>query len=131
GPQDTGAQDANSARKLVVAKTLNKLDWANSQLGPGDVPHEIKKLKGQSGPELQVHGSGNMIQTLLKNALIDEFRLKIFPITPGDGKRLFAEGAIPAGFKLIDCKTSTRGVIVYNYQREGEVKTGSFAQQRP
>ena len=72
-----------------------------------------------------------MIQTLLKNDLIDEFRLKIFPITLGDGKRLFAEGAMPAGFKLIDCKTSTRGVIVSNDKREGEVKTGSFAQQRP
>jgi len=131
GAKDPGAKELNSAKKFVVSKTLKKLDWANSQLVPGDVPQEIRKLKGQSGPELQVHGSGNMIQTLLKNDLIDEFRLKIFPITLGDGKRLFAEGAMPAGFKLIDCKTSTRGVIVSNYKREGEVKTGSFAQQRP
>lgn len=131
GAKDLGAKELNSAKKFVVSKTLKKLDWANSQLVSGDVLHEIRKLKGQNGPELQVHGSGNLIQTLLKNDLIDEFRLKIFPITLGDGKRLFAEGAMPAGFKLIDCKTSTRGVIVSNYKREGEVKTGSFAPQRP
>jgi len=129
GAKDPGAKELNSAKKFVVSKTLKKLDWANSQLVSGDVPHEIRKLKGQNGPELQVHGSGNLIQTLLKNDLIDEFRLKIFPITLGDGKRLFAEGAMPAGFKLIDCKTSTRGVIASNYKREGEVKTGSFAPQ--
>ncbi|HLC10947.1 MAG TPA: dihydrofolate reductase family protein [Candidatus Bathyarchaeia archaeon] len=131
GADQLGGKELNSARKFVVSKTLKKLDWANSELVLGDVPNEIRKLKERDGHELQVHGSGRLIQTLLKNDLIDEFRLKIFPITLGAGKRLFAKGAMPAGFKLVDCKTSTRGVIVSNYKRDGEVKTGSFAPQQP
>ena len=91
-----------------------------------DIVQEIKKLKAQSGPELQVHGSGNLIQTLLKNDIIDELWLKIFPITLGKGKRLFAEGTIPAAFTLTESKTSPRGVIIANFKRVGEVKTGSF-----
>ncbi len=127
GAETLGAKELNSATKFVVSTTLKKLDWANSVLISGDVAHEIRKLKEQGGPELQVHGSGNLIQTLLKNDLIDELRLKIFPITLGAGKRLFAEGSIPAGFKLIDSKASPNGVIVATYVRAGEVKTGSFA----
>ncbi len=88
-------------------------------------------LKEQNGPELQVYGSGNLIQTLLKHDLVDELRLKIFPITIGTGKHLFADGTIPAGFKLIDSKTSTTGVIVANYERAGNVKIGSFALETP
>jgi dihydrofolate reductase len=87
---------------------------------------EIKKLKAQDGPELQVYGSGNLIQTLLKHGLVDELWLKTFPITLGMGKRLFAEGTIPAAFELIESKTSPKGVIVAIYKRTGEVKTGSF-----
>jgi dihydrofolate reductase len=109
---------------------LKKLDWSNSTLVKGDIAQEIKKLNAQNGPELQVHGSGNLIQTLLKNDLVDEFRLKIFPITIGTGKRLFSDGTIPAGFKLVDSKTSTTGVIVANYERAGNVKTGSFARRK-
>ncbi len=129
GADQPGGKELNSARKFVVSKTMKKLDWAGSELVQGDVPLEIRKIKEKTGPEIQVHGSGKLIQTLLKNDLIDEFRLKIFPITLGAGKRLFAEGAMPAGFKLVDCKTSTRGVVVSNYKREGQVKTGSFAPQ--
>ncbi len=81
GAEEPGAKQLNSARKFVVSTTLKKLDWANSQLVSGDVVHEIRKLKEQGGPELQVHGSGKLVQTLLKNDLIDEFHLKIFPIT--------------------------------------------------
>ena len=127
GADQPGGKELNSARKFVVSKTLKKLDWANSELVSGDAAREIRKLKEQNGPELQVHGSGKLIQTLLKNDLVDEFRLKIFPITLGAGKRLFSEGAVPAGFRLIDCKTTPRGVIASVYEREGEVKTGSFA----
>ncbi len=130
GAKEPGAKELNSARKFVVSTTLKKLDWANSERVSGDVAHEIRKLKEQGGPELQVHGSGKLIQTLLKNDLIDEFRLKIFPITLGAGKRLFGEGTMPVEFKLIDCKTSTKGVIVATYKRAGEVKTGSFASQQ-
>jgi dihydrofolate reductase len=80
----------------------------------------------QIGPEIHVHGSSNLMQTLLKNDLADEFRLKIFPVTLGTGKRLFGEGTIPASFKLVESGISTTGVVVATYQRAGEVKTGSF-----
>ena len=93
----------------------------------GDVAAKLKELKQQDGPMLQVHGSGNLIQTLLKNDLVDELWLKIFPVTLGKGKRLFAEGTMPAAFELIESKTSPRGVIFANYKRSGEIKTGSFA----
>lgn len=126
-----GAKELNGATKFVVSTTLRKADWAKSVLISGDVVQEIRKIKEQNGPELQVHGSGNLIQTLLKNDLIDEFRLKIFPITLGAGKRLFAEGSIPAGFRLIDSKASPKGVIVATYERAGEMKTGSFAEGPP
>lgn len=88
---------------------------------------KIKELKQQDGPMLQVHGSGNLIQTLLKNDLVDELWLKIFPITLVKGKRLFAEGTMPVAFELIESKTSPSGVIFASYKRAGGVKTGSFA----
>src|SRR5512139_3683507 len=116
----------NSAKKYVASRTLTKLDWSNSELVKGDIAKEVKKLKEQAGPELHVYGSGNLIQTLLKHDLVDEFRLKIFPITLGKGKRLFGDGTIPAGLKLLDSKASTTGVIVATYERAGAVKTGSF-----
>ncbi len=122
-----GADGLNKARKYVVSKTLSKLDWNNSVLVKGNVPEEIKKLKRQDGPELQVHGSSNLIQTLLKHDLVDEFRLKIYPVSIGHGKRLFGDGTIPASFKLLESKTSTTGVIVATYGRDGAIKTGSFA----
>jgi dihydrofolate reductase len=81
----------------------------------------------EDGPDLQVHGSGNLIQTLLKHDLVDELWLKIYPITLGTGKRLFVEGTIPAAFTLKDSKISPKGVVVASYVRAGEVKTGSFA----
>jgi dihydrofolate reductase len=102
------------------------LTWEKSVLIDGDVVAKLKELKQQDGPMLQVHGSGNLIQTLLKNDLVDELWLKIFPVTLGKGKRLFAEGTMPAAFELIESKTSPSGVIFANYKRSGEVKTGSF-----
>lgn len=116
----------NEAAKYVVSNTITKHDWKNSIFIKGDVVEEIKKLKTQDGPDLQVYGSGNLIQTLLKHDLVDELWLKTFPITLGGGKRLFAEGSIPAAFKLTDSKVSPSGVIIANYERAGEVKTGSF-----
>jgi dihydrofolate reductase len=128
---DPIATGINNAKKYVASKTLTKLDWSNSGLIRGDVAKELKKLKEQDGPEIQVHGSGNLIQTLLKHDLVDEFWLKIFPITLGWGKRLFAEGTIPAGFKLLESETAPSGVIIASYARSGEVKTGSFALEVP
>src|SRR5574341_548547 len=116
----------NNATKYVASNTMTKHEWSKSVFIKGNVVNEIKKLKQQDGPDLQVHGSGHLIQTLLKHDLVDEFWLKIFPITLGTGKRLFAEGTMPVGFKLIESKTSPRGVIVASFKRAGEVKTGSF-----
>lgn len=118
----------NKATKYVVSRSSPKLDWENSVLVDGDVVAKLKELKQQDGPMLQVHGSSNLIQTLLKNDLIDELWLKIYPVTLGKGKRLFAEGTMPAAFELME---SPRGVIVANYKRSGEVKTGSFDEFSP
>ncbi len=116
----------NKATKYVASDGPIDLTWENSVLLEGDVVEEIKKLKAQDGPQLQVHGSGNFIQTLLKHDLVDEMWLKIFPLTLGPGKRLFADGSIPAAFKLSSSQTTPKGVIFANYERAGEVTTGSF-----
>ena len=114
------------ATKYVASTTLTESDWKKTVLLKGNVAKEIKKLKQSDGPELQVHGSGNFIKTLLKNDLVDALWLKIFPITLGAGKRLFVDGAIPAAFTLDDCSHSPSGVVFANFKRAGEVKTGSF-----
>lgn len=116
----------NDAKKYVVSKTLKKSNWENSLIIKTNVVAELKKLKKQKGPDLKVWGSGNLVQTLLRNDLVDELKLKIFPVTLGQGKRLFEDGTIPANFKLIEIKTSPSGVIFANYIRAGKVKTGSF-----
>jgi dihydrofolate reductase len=125
-PGDPVSAGLNNATKYVVSKTLTNPVWGPSVVVRGDVVREIKQLKESDGADLQVHGSGNLIQTLLKNDLADELWLKIFPITLGPGKRLFADGTIPAAFRLLECKTSPKGVIIASYQRAGEVTTGSF-----
>ena len=116
----------NEATKYVASRSPKELKWANSVLLQGDAAEAIKKLKAGDGPDLQVYGSGNLVQTLLTHDLVDELWLKIFPVTLGPGKRLFVEGAIPAAWKLTESKMSPKGVIVANYERAGEVRTGSF-----
>ena len=116
----------NKATKYVASNTLTKHEWRNSVFLKGDVAAEIKKLKQQDGPELQVHGSGNLIQTLLAHDLVDEFWLKIFPLTLGRGKRLFDKGTIPASYTLLESKSSPSGVIIATLKRAGDVETGSF-----
>jgi len=125
------ADKLNGARKYVVSKTLAKADWENSTLINGDAVKEITELKKQDGPEIQVHGSSNLLQTLLKNNLIDEIRVWTFPLTVGTGKRLFGEGTIPVGLKLLDYKISTTGVSIATYAGSGKVKTGSIALDNP
>ncbi len=120
------ARKFNKARKYVASRSPIKLDWNNSVLLQEYIVEEIKKLKAQDGPELQVYGSADFIQTLLKNDLVDELWLKIFTITLGTGKRLFTEGVIPATFELTNSKVSPSGVIIANIERAGEVETGSF-----
>lgn len=116
----------NRATKYVVSTTLENPSWENTIIIKENVVEELKKLKEGEGPDMQVHGSSKLIQTLLQNDLVDELWLKIFPVTLGKGKKLFAEGVIPAAFKLIETKASPSGVIFANYKREGEVTTGSF-----
>jgi dihydrofolate reductase len=116
----------NKATKYVASSSPLKSEWSNSVLLEEDVVKAVRKLKSGDGPELQVHGSGNFIQTLLKNDLVDELWLKIYPLTLGPGKHLFADGAIPAAWEMIESKISPKGVIVASYRRAGEVETGSY-----
>ncbi len=125
-PAGPVAEPFNKAVKYVVSSSSPQLSWEKSVLIDGDVAGKLTELKQQDGPMLQVHGSGNLIQTLLKNDLVDELWLKIFPVTLGPGKRLFADGTIPAAFELMESKTTPKGIIIANYKRFGDVTTGSF-----
>ena len=123
---DESGRGINSATKYVVSHRPVSLDWKTTILIDGDVVEKIKKLKTESGPELQVHGSGNLIQTLFEHDLVDELWLKTFPVALGSGKRLFADGTIPAGFTLLQSAVSPSGVVIASYARAGAVKLGSF-----
>ncbi|MBP6084826.1 dihydrofolate reductase family protein [Candidatus Gracilibacteria bacterium] len=116
----------NAATKYVASNTLTSHPWENAVFLDGDIVEKIKALKQEEGPDIQVHGSGDLIQTLLANDLVDELWLKIFPVTLGAGKRLFGSGTIPAAFTLTASSTSPSGVIVASFKRAGEIKTGSF-----
>ncbi len=119
----------NSATKYVVTDTPMEPTWQNTVVIEGDdIVGQLQKLKETDGPMLQVHGSSVLNQTLLKNDLADELWLKIFPVTLGKGKRLFGEGTIPASFKLTNSVVTPSGVIVANYTRDGEVKTGTVGE---
>jgi dihydrofolate reductase len=111
----------NKITKYVVSKTLKNPTWDNTVVIHDS--KEIKELKNSKGPDLQVYGSSNLLQTLMEQDLVDEFWLKIFPITLGTGKRLFDKGTIPAAFKLFKSKITESGVIIAYYARAGEVKT--------
>jgi dihydrofolate reductase len=126
-PEEAGAKTFNDATKYVASRRHPRLEWSNSVLIEGDAAERIAALKQEDGPELQVHGSGNLIQTLLRHNLVDQYRLWVFPVVVGSGKRLFAEGTIPSGLKLVDSKVSTTGVVIGTYEPAGEIVTGSFA----
>jgi dihydrofolate reductase len=125
--EEAGAKPLNDATKYVASRSNPTLDWEKSVLLRGDAAEAVAGLKEQDGPELQVHGSGDLIQTLLRSNLVDEFRLWIFPVVIGSGKRLFAEGTVPAGLKLADSVVSTTGVVMGTYLPTGEINLGSFA----
>ena len=124
---DAGAKPLNDATKYVASRGRPTLEWSNSVLIEGDAAEGVSALKRENGPELQVHGSGNLIQTLLRHNLVDQYRLWIFPLVVGSGKRLFSDGTIPSGLKLVDSKVSTTGVVICKYEPAGEIVTGSFA----
>lgn len=114
----------NEVTKYVASNTLSSPEWNNSVILKGNIQDQLKRIKQQDGPDIQVHGSANLIQTLLKHDLVDELWLKFFPLTLGRGKRLFDGGSIPAAFRLLESHVTPAGVLVANYARDGEVKTG-------
>jgi dihydrofolate reductase len=115
----------NTATKYVASNTMTSSDWQPSVFLNGDIPEKIAKIKQGQGPDLHVWGSGHFLQTLIQHDLVDAFWLMIYPITLGSGKRLFADGTIPAAFKVTESVVTTTGVIVVNYERAGAITTGS------
>ena len=125
--EEEGAKPFNDATKYVASRSQPTLEWSNSVLIEGDAAEGIAALKQTDGPELQVHGSGNLIQTLLAHGLVDQFRLWVFPLVIGSGKRLFSDGTIPSGLTLVHSTISSTGVVIGTYEPAGEIVTGSFA----
>jgi len=125
--EEDGAKPLNEATKYVASRGRPTLSWERSELIEGDVVEAVTALKQQDGPELQVHGSGNLAQTLIRAGLVDRYRLWVFPVLLGTGKRLFADGTVPAGLTLVDSVVSTTGVVIGTYEPAGELVTGTFA----
>jgi dihydrofolate reductase len=124
---DDFAAPINNATKYVATHRPLSTDWSKTAVRlEGDVVEAIRELKRGEGRELQVHGSGNLIQLLLANDLVDELWLKIFPVTLGSGRRLFAEGTNPRGWAVVESAVSPSGVILARYRPDGAVKSGSF-----
>ena len=115
----------NTATKYIVSNTRTSSQWQPSVFLNGDIADKVAKIKGQPGPDLNVWGSGNLLQTLIKHDLVDTFWLMIYPITLGSGKRLFADGTIPAAFKVTESIVGSNGVIVVNYERAGAIPTSN------
>ena len=120
----------NPATKYVASNTITSHEWQPSVFLGGDIVEKVNNIKQTQGPDLHVYGSANLVQTLMKHDLVDAFWLKIYPLTLGSGKRLFAEGTIPAAFKVTDCKVSPSGVIIVNYERAGAITTNTVSGSR-
>ena len=120
-----GAKPLNDATKYVASRGRPELAWGPSAIIEGDAGDGVAALKEGDGPELQVHGSGNLLQTLIRNGLVDEYRLWVFPVVLGSGKRLFADGTIPAAVKLVDSVVSSTGVVIGTYRPAGDLVTGT------
>lgn len=131
GDDDPIAKQFNRITKYVATRGSGKLDWNNSRSLGSDVVAAIKQLKADEGPDLLIQGSSNLIQTLLRNGLIDEFSLLTFPLVLGGAKKLFGDGAVPTAMKLLRSQISPTGVIIATYKPDGPVKTGSFALPDP
>jgi dihydrofolate reductase len=123
-PADEAAIALNTRPKYVASRTIDRVDWNNSFLLRGDVAEEVARLKEADGGEIQVHGSGDLLQTLLRHNLVDTLRLWLFPVVLGTGKRLFGEGAVPASFRLVETQFSTTGAVLHVYEREGGLRYG-------
>ncbi len=118
---------ANTATKYVASNTRTSSAWQPSVFFGGDIAEKVSQLKQQEGPDLHVYGSAYLVQTLMKHDVIDEFWLKIYPLTLGSGKRLFVNGTIPAAFKVTESQVSPNGIIIVNYKRAGAVTTGTVS----
>ena len=121
---------ASTATKYVASNTMTSSEWQPSVFLGGDIAEKVSQLKQQEGPDLHVYGSANLVQTLMKHDLVDEFWLKIYPLTLGSGKRLFVDGTIPAAFKVTESQVSPTGIIIVNYKRAGAVTTNSVSGSR-
>ncbi len=128
---DPVASPLNALPKYVASRTLEAVTWQNATLLEGDVAEEVAQLKEQPGRELQVHGSGDLLQTLMAHDLVDEHRLFVYPVLVGGGRRLFREGAAPRSLKLVETTTTSTGVVVATYRRGGPLVTGSFTVDEP
>ena len=129
--KDPIADAFNPATKYVATHRPDTLTWQNTQWLGEDIVAALRRLSKQDGPDLLIQGSGDLIQTLLANGLIDEIRLMIFPLLLGKGKRLFGDDAMPAAFKLVKSQTSSTGIIIATYERSGEIEVGSFVTGEP
>ena len=129
--EDPTARTLNAAKKHVASRTLTTLQWNNSTVLQGDVVSAIKALKAQPGYDLQIIGSGNLIQTLHAASLIDEYNVWTFPVVLGRGKRLFEETAKPCALRLVGSKVSTTGVVMSSYVPAGDIPLGSFVPAEP
>ena len=118
--------NVNTATKYVASNTMTASEWQPTVFLGGDIAEKVIQLKQQPGQDLHVYGSGNLLQTLIKHDLVDAYWLKIYPVTLGGGKRLFAEGTIPAAFKVTNSQVSPKGVIIVSYERAGALTVGSF-----
>jgi len=127
---DSAAGPLNAAHKYVASRTLDHADWGPSTL-IRDIPREVRELKAGNGPEIQVHGSSDLIQTLLEHELIDRLQVWTFPAVVGGGKRLFGDGTLPRNLRMTDSSVSTTGVVYAAYEPAGEINTGSFALESP
>ncbi len=122
---DPVSQGLNFKKKYVASRTLTSVEWETAELLQGDVGDAVRSLKAEDGGELQVHGSAGLVQTLLREDLVDELRLIVFPVVLGQGKRLFGDGAIPRTWRLTSHATSSTGALMLRYERAGEVETGA------
>jgi dihydrofolate reductase len=121
---DPVSQGLNFSKKYVASRSLDAVEWETAELIEGDVGDAVRKLKAGDGGELQVHGSAGLIQTLLAEDLVDELRVILFPVTLGEGKRLFGEGTVPRTWRLTSSKATPSGALMLSYQRGGDVETG-------
>jgi dihydrofolate reductase len=121
---DPVSQGLNFSKKYVASRSLDAVEWETAELIEGDVGDAVRRLKAEDGGELQVHGSAGLIQTLLAEDLVDELRVILFPVTLGEGKRLFGEGTVPRTWRLTSSKATPSGALMLSYQRGGDVETG-------